>query len=109
MKDILIQSINLLPSIAMIVLLIYFYSQKRIPGLLLLLITEIVGFFVVAASTFGIQYFSTRYESAAELQSFYRMIGIISILTQLVAVAAMGIILHHYPTSKEKQKIADNF
>lgn len=109
MKDFMIQSISVLPSILMLALLIYFYSQKRIPGLLLLLIAHIVLTLVVIASTFGVAYLSNRFSSATEIQRFYRIIGIISMLMQLVTIVAMGILLHSYPTPNDKQKIADSF
>jgi len=109
MKDILFQSIRVMPSILMIALLIYFYSQKRIPGLLILLIAHIVITLVVIVSTFGITYLSARGSSMVGIGQFYNILGIISMVMQLVSIIGMGILLQNYPVEREKQKIADSF
>ncbi len=93
----------------MLALLIYFYSQKRIPGLLLLLIAHIVFTLVVIASTFGVAYWSSRSTSVTEIAQFYSIIRVISLVAQVVSIVGMAILLRSYSNPKDKQKIADSF
>ena len=101
MKELLLPALNLIPGITIIILLAYFYAQKKIPALLVMLIAYIILVLTTAASIYGMRYFQERAMTMQEIQRIYQIISIISMAVHLVFAIALGVVLSKYPNDKK--------
>ncbi|RYE13212.1 MAG: hypothetical protein EOP45_21570 [Sphingobacteriaceae bacterium] len=105
MKELLLPAITLLPGIITIILLAYFYAQKKIPALLLMLIAYIIITLATAVSIYGVRYFQERAMTMEEIQRIYQTVGIVSIIAHLLFTIGLAFVLSKYPDKKDKQAI----